>query len=186
MKNAVCLTLVLLILASGLNCVSNASINKNPITNMKSINIIPKPSSIAAQEGFVSISNIKRIIVDNNLSDEKYIAELFRSFLTPIKEIEISLTENNEKERVFVSLSPDYDIPEEGYVLVIGEGQTIDLKASSASGLFYGFQSFRQLCDPGLEAGSKPENTTIPICTIEDSPVFGYRGMHLDLSLIHI
>ena len=182
MKNAVCLTLVLLILASGLNCVSNASINKNPITNMKSINIIPKPSSIAAQEGFVSISNIKRIIVDNNLSDEKYIAELFRSFLTPIKEIEISLTENNEKERVFVSLSPDYDIPEEGYVLVIGEGQTIDLKASSASGLFYGFQSFRQLCDPGLEAGSKPENTTIPICTIEDSPVFGYRGMHLDVS----
>ena len=182
MKNAVCLTLVLLILASGLNCVSNASINKNPITNMKSINIIPKPSSIAAQEGFVSISNIKRIIVDNNLSDEKYIAELFRSFLTPIKEIEISLTENNEKERVFVSLSPDYDIPEEGYVLVIGEAQTIDLKASSASGLFYGFQSFRQLCDPGLEAGSKPENTTIPICTIEDSPVFGYRGMHLDVS----
>ena len=182
MKNAVCLTLVLLILASGLNCVSNASINKNPITNMKSINIIPKPSSIAAQEGFVSISNIKRIIVDNNLSDEKYIAELFRSFLTPIKEIEISLTENNEKERVFVSLSPDYDIPEEGYVLRVGENQTIDLRASSASGLFYGFQSFRQLCDPGLEAGSKPQNTTIPICTIEDSPVFGYRGMHLDVS----
>ena len=66
----------------------------------------------------------------------------------------------------------------EGYVLVIGESQTIDLKASSASGLFYGFQSFRQLCDSGLEAGSKPQNTTIPICTIEDSPVFGYRGMH--------
>ena len=86
------------------------------------------------------------------------------------------------KERVFVSLSPDYDIPEEGYVLVIGEGQTIDLKASSASGLFYGFQSFRQLCDPGLEIGSKPQNTNIPICTIEDSPVFGYRGMHLDVS----
>ena len=182
MKNAVCLTLVLLILASGLNCVSNAFINKNPITNMKNINIIPKPSSIKTQEGFVDIGNIKRIIVDNNSSDEKHIAGLFRSFLTPIKEIEISSTKNNEKEKVLISLSPEHDVPEEGYVLVIGEGQTIDLRASSASGLFYGFQSFRQLYDPGLEIGSKPQNTNIPICTIEDSPVFGYRGMHLDVS----
>ena len=182
MKNAVHLTLTLLILISGLNCVSNAFINKNPITNMKSINIIPKPSSIKTQEGFVDIGNIKRIIVDNNSSDEKHIAGLFRSLLTPIKEIEISSTKNNEKERVLISLSPEHDVPEEGYVLVIGEGQTIDLRASSASGLFYGFQSFRQLCDPGLEIGSKPQNTNIPICTIEDSPVFGYRGMHLDVS----
>ena len=182
MKNAVCLTLVLLILSSGLNCVSNASINKNPITNMKNINIIPKPSSIKTQEGFVDIGNIKRIIVDNNSSDEKHIAGLFRSFLTPIKEIEISSTKNNEKERVLISLSSEHDVPEEGYVLRVGENQTIDLRASSAPGLFYGFQSFRQLCDPGLEDGSKPQNTTIPICTIEDSPVFGYRGMHLDVS----
>ena len=182
MKNAVHLTLTLLILISGLNCVSNAFINKNPITNMKNINIIPKPSSIKTQEGFVDIGNIKRIIVDNNSSDEKHIAGLFRSFLTPIKEIEISSTKNNEKEKVLISLSPEHDVPEEGYVLVIGEGQTIDLRASSASGLFYGFQSFRQLCDPGLEIGSKPQNTNIPICTIEDSPVFGYRGMHLDVS----
>ena len=97
MKNAVYLTLILLILASGLNCVSNASINKNPITNMKNINIIPKPSSIKTQEGFVDIGNIKRIIVDNNSSDEKHIAGLFRSFLTPIKEIELLQQETMKK-----------------------------------------------------------------------------------------
>ena len=73
-------------------------------------------------------------------------------------------------------------MPKEGYMLIIGENQKVDLKASSSSGLFYGFQSFRQLCDPKLEAGSKPESTTVPMCIIEDYPRFGYRGMHLDVS----
>ena len=149
---------------------------------MKNINIIPKPSSITTEEGYLDISNIKKIIVDNNSSDEKYVAELFQSFLKPIKAIIISSIENNNKERILVSLNPDNDIPEEGYVLTIRKNQTIDLRASSPSGLFYGFQSFRQLCDPKLETGSRPINTTVPTCAIEDSPMFRYRGMHLDVS----
>ena len=149
---------------------------------MKNINIVPKPSSIIAKEGYVDISNIEKIIVENNSSAERNVAELFQSLLTPIKDINISLTETNNKERILVSLSPDHSMPKEGYMLRIGENQKVDLKASSSSGLFYGFQSFRQLCDPKLEAGSKPESTTVPMCIIEDYPRFGYRGMHLDVS----
>ena len=78
---------------------------------MKNINIIPKPSSITTEEGYLDISNIKKIIVDNNSSDEKYVAELFQSFLKPIKAIIISSIENNNKERILVSLNPDNDIP---------------------------------------------------------------------------
>ena len=81
-----------------------------------------------------------------------------------------------------VSLNTSYDIPEEGYKLSINGDQKVDLKASSVSGLFYGFQSFRQLCDPELETGSRPTSTKVPMCIIEDSPKFGYRGMHLDVS----
>ena len=61
-------------------------------------------------------------------------------------------------------------------------GECITLEASHESGLFYGFQSFRQLCDPKLEKGLRPQNSFIPSCEITDSPSFSYRGMHLDVS----
>ena len=134
------------------------------------------------KEGYVNIEEIETIVVENDLSDEKRVAELFQSFLRPIKELEIVSMKSNNHERILVSLSADHNIPEEGYKLSIEDGQKVDLKASSVSGLFYGFQSFRQLCDPELEIGSRPISAEVPMCIIEDSPRFGYRGMHLDVS----
>ena len=148
---------------------------------MKNINIIPKPTSIKAKDDYIDINRIEIIIVENNLVGERNVAELFQSFLSPIKGLGISSINKNKK-RILVSLNTSYDIPEEGYKLSINGNQKVDLKASSVSGLFYGFQSFRQLCDPELETGSRPTSTKVPMCIIEDSPKFGYRGMHLDVS----
>ena len=148
---------------------------------MKNINIIPKPTSIKAKDDYIDINRIEIIIVENNLVGERNVAELFQSFLSPIKGLGISSINKNKK-RILVSLNTSYDIPEEGYKLSINGDQKVDLKASSVSGLFYGFQSFRQLCDPELETGSRPTSTKVPMCIIEDSPKFGYRGMHLDVS----
>ena len=181
MKNTVLLAPLLFILACSLGYVSNVSKNNNPNTHMKNINIIPKPTSIKAKDDYIDINRIEIIIVENNLVGERNVAELFQSFLSPIKGLGISSINKNKK-RILVSLNTSYDIPEEGYKLSINGDQKVDLKASSVSGLFYGFQSFRQLCDPELETGSRPTSTKVPMCIIEDSPKFGYRGMHLDVS----
>ena len=47
--------------------------------------------------------------------------------------------------------------------------------------MFYGFQTFRQLCDPELEK-KVVKDLLIQNCEILDMPKFGYRGMHLDVS----
>ena len=181
MKTAVLLAPLLFILACSLGYVSNVSENNNPNTHMKDINIVPKPTSIKAKGDYIDINKVETIIVENNSIDERNVAELFQSFLKPIKGLGISSI-NKSKKRILISLNTRYDIPEEGYTLSINGDQKVDLKASSVSGLFYGFQSFRQLCDPELETGSRPTSTKVPICIIEDSPKFVYRGMHLDVS----
>ena len=81
-----------------------------------------------------------------------------------------------------ISLNSKHNLEREEYKLIIRDRECITLEASHESGLFYGFQSFRQLCDPKLEKGLRPQNSFIPSCEITDSPSFSYRGMHLDVS----
>ncbi|WP_455626087.1 family 20 glycosylhydrolase [Parabacteroides sp.] len=59
----------------------------------------------------------------------------------------------------------------EGYALSVTD-KGIELRAASASGLFYGEQTLRQLYTP----------KGIPCVSIVDNPRFPYRGLHLDVS----
>ena len=62
---------------------------------------------------------------------------------------------------------------EEGYSLDITT-KGIDIKATTAQGLYYGLQSLRELC--------MANNNTLPICHICDAPRFEYRGVLIDIS----
>lgn len=78
---------------------------------------------------------------------------------------------------VFKLLSPKQSqMKEEAYRLEVTE-KGIQVEATSASGLFYAFQSINQLVQP---AGNNI--FLLPEVTIEDAPRFAYRGMHLDVS----
>ena len=62
---------------------------------------------------------------------------------------------------------------EEGYSLDITT-KGIDIKATTAQGLYYGLQSLRELCVANKEA--------LPTCHICDAPRFEYRGVLIDIS----
>ena len=62
---------------------------------------------------------------------------------------------------------------EEGYSLDITT-KGIDIKATTAQGLYYGLQSLRELCVANKEA--------LPTCHICDAPRFEYRGILIDIS----
>ena len=55
----------------------------------------------------------------------------------------------------FIIDNPGLKIKDEGYILEVTKENLIKVIASSSSGLFYAFQSFRQLLDPNIEIGRK-------------------------------
>ena len=73
-----------------------------------------------------------------------------------------------------VTLRLRSDAPEgaESYRLEVAPGR-IDITARDRRGLFYGVQTLRQLVAASSQA--------VPAVLIEDSPRFGYRGLHLDV-----
>ena len=107
---------------------------------------------------------------------------LFKNYLKPLKDLEIEHTINDPKNKINISLNAKHSLGKEEYKLNISDLGFITIEASHEPGLFYGFQSFRQLCDPNLEKGLKPKTSFIPSCEIKDAPSFSYRGMHLDVS----
>jgi hexosaminidase len=70
----------------------------------------------------------------------------------------------------------------EGYRLdVTADGVLI--RARTATGLFYGVQTLRQLLPPAIESGTvRPGPWTVPGGSITDRPRFPYRGAMLDVS----
>lgn len=72
-----------------------------------------------------------------------------------------------------VRLIENTQIATEGYHLTIAE-QGINIEASSATGVFYAFQSIASLL--------MPDSLNLPFMTVKDEPRFEFRGMHLDVS----
>ena len=159
---------------------------KQQNNQMNQISLIPQPKLLKHLDGNFDLKSIKYIVLRNGREEERRTAEFLQKYLMPITPLSItdfsSISLNNDVNYFIISLDEGSDIPDEGYELKIESGKSIEITASSFPGLFYGYQTFRQLCPIELEKGEKPVNTQIPNCYIKDAPAFGYRGMHLDVS----
>src|SRR5690606_14745475 len=79
-------------------------------------------------------------------------------------------------------LDENAKMPLEGYMLQINE-DGIQLKASSAAGIFMGAQTLLQLLPPAIEGnGLAKQEWSLPFVSISDQPRFGWRGLMLDVS----
>ena len=149
---------------------------------MNNTSIVPKPTKMVPGIGNTDVALIEKILVSTNDESEIKIARMIQKLLSPVKDLSIEMSQSKTPNSIFVVLNDESDLTNEGYSLAIGDGNTIELRASSYSGLFYGYQSLRQLCGPELEIGNIPKTSFIPNVDILDAPTFGYRGMHLDVS----
>ena len=85
------------------------------------------------------------------------------------------------KKGTFV-LQKDSTIDSEGYTLDISM-RRVTIKASTATGLFYAFQSIRQMFPPHVMAETRCDTIDayrLPVVRIDDAPRFKYRGFMLD------
>ncbi len=133
--------------------------------SVKSI-IIPQPVEIKFLNGNYKFTKNLPIFFSEDLRETALIASEQLGFKT-------ELCTGRHRNGIYLKI--DTALPQEGYRLQIGR-KRIDITGSSATGVFYGLQTLRQLTE------INENNSKIPCVEIEDWPRFRWRGLMLDCS----
>ena len=140
----------------------------HPITNSKSLNIIPYPREIVFTGGQgLSYRELLKI---------KFDGEFRRPVMGNILSI-LTKSDTSETGTLTLKLANQEDLPEskEGYILTISKGK-VEISSRGEAGLFYGCQTLEQMLED-----SRDHNTYIHACKIIDYPSLEYRAIQIDV-----
>ncbi len=137
----------------------------------REINLIPSPKEMKTEKGYFIIDNLNQI--KSKTKEAERISELFKKLLKD----KYSVKEDGKVgKEISFEIEKNGKILPEGYTLLINK-ENIEVKASTEAGLFYAFQTLKQLL-----YGAEKNKPALPYLTINDYPKFEWRGMHLDVS----
>lgn len=143
-----------------------------------SVDIVPEPSDIRVGEGVFSLTRRTEIRLSDGDSSLAHAAGFFgelagKSLGRPLAVVRGG---GQESGTVCVALG---DLPAEAYVLSV-RSDRIDLTGGSPAGVFYGFQTLRQMLPESALRGEKARAIDLPVVEIRDEPRIGYRALLLD------
>ena len=148
------------------------------------INITPLPMSVTMDsEGRQFELPRKFTVAMYGVSDPKVWADVDR-FIRKLSFATGKKGTMERKEQGHFRMVQDKTLPEEGYVLTVGE-KDVEVRFSSSAGCYYALQSFMKMLPPNVilgKEGEKKADYLVPCITIQDQPRFGYRGFMLDVS----
>ncbi len=151
------------------------------VTMSAQVTIIPKPNRIQVRSDNFNLTNSTVIYTsEKSLTNLLYMQGFLRDAAKfPFEQVKQLPSRNY----IVLDLLQGSEIPAEGYMLNVS-AQGITIKGSTEAGIFYGIQSLFQMLPATIYSGnpSGHENWTVQGIEIEDSPRYGYRGMHLDVS----
>ena len=136
---------------------------------MNSINLIPQPEFLQAEEGIFSHTGVIHIVGDAFFTNEIRLAE------SQFKDAGLT-GETGGQQNIRINLSKEVS-GEESYELQIQQ-TGIEIHASGRKGAYNGLQSLRQL----VLLYRNGNSVAIPCAGILDSPRFEWRGCMLDTS----
>lgn len=144
-----------------------------------SVDIVPEPSDVRVGEGVFSLTRRTEIRLPDGDSALVRTAELFgglagKSLGRPLAVVRGG---GQESGTICVALG---DLPAEAYVLSV-RSDRIDLTGGSPAGVFYGFQTLRQMLPESALRGEKARAIDLPVVEIRDEPRIGYRALLLDV-----
>ncbi len=139
------------------------------------LNIVPMPSQVKIGKGKLILKEPLAFIVNTSFSKGDGGISLFKKYLTS----NYGFTKFKDGD------THSYGLPTEIFLEINNKSKEDDyyidvqknrIKLSgNDKGIFYAFETLKQII-------SKNKNEiSIPVCTINDSPRFSYRGMHLDV-----
>ncbi|BAX79972.1 family 20 glycosylhydrolase [Labilibaculum antarcticum] len=148
-------------------------------------NIIPYPQDLIELDGQFIINNTCKVLYSGSQSSS-FVAQSFCDFIQPATGISIDPQEvvGGDIPEGTICFYEDSTIKgiEGSYQLEITP-EKILVKSNNSVGLYYGFQTIRQLLPVVVESNEKCNNIdwTVPCATINDAPELSYRGLHLDV-----
>ncbi len=154
-------------------------------SNEEPVHIIPEPAQVSGRAGVFQFTASTQFILQSSDSAFEAITKKFLGEFAAVSGIKLALKRtalSPEKENYLEIIQARGMQPEEYHLDI--SSRKVRILASSPAGIFYAFQSLRQLLPPEFVSARKisGKKWTIPCADIVDYPRFKYRGMHLDVS----
>ena len=144
----------------------------NSCSERKEIDDIPMPRSVEYHSGNFTISPETKFYTNLSAESRQALTDYLEGTSLSSVPFAESATGNNGIELNLCDSS--IVTGNEAYrIEIVKKG--VRLSANTETGIFYGLQTLLQLLNNG-------DNKTLPALTINDSPRFPYRGLHLDVS----
>ena len=144
----------------------------NSCSDRKEIDVIPMPRSVEYHSGNFTISPETKFYTNLSAESRQALTDYLEGTSLGSVPFAESATGNNGIELNLCDSS--IVTGKEAYRIEIDK-KGVRLSANTGTGIFYGLQTLLQLLNNG-------DNKTLPALTINDSPRFPYRGLHLDVS----
>ncbi len=155
-------------------------------TDLTKVPLIPEPFSVKATGGYFELKANAVVGINPAAKDLQPVAQYLADLLNPATGFNITVKATGELPTsnyilLETALPSDFQGPE-AYRLEITK-ENIKLSAGTPEGIFRGIQTLRQLLPAAIER-REPQNRSWKISTgsIEDHPVYAYRGAMLDVA----
>ncbi len=143
-------------------------------------NLIPAPAQMTVGDGELTLPARFNVATTGLPAEMKAEAAKFVADINKATSLGATATDAAG----LVTVGVDASLPAEGYTLTVTP-QGVNIKAATAAGLFYAFQTVKKILPVNVMAGVAGSAGTVyslPVVTIADQPRFGYRGFMLDVS----
>ena len=143
--------------------------------------IIPQPAEMKQGSGMFVLSEKTKIVLKTDLIEAKKACDFFLEIINRSSGLDIDYAKS-AKSAIRVEIDPSIGAPE-GYSLNVTP-QEVVVRAQTPTGIFYAFQTLRQLLPPETESRTVVPGIVwkIPAVEINDAPRFTYRGLMLDVA----
>jgi hexosaminidase len=144
------------------------------------LSLVPLPAEVFQDPGVFTLDKDSRIAAGRELAP---IGEKLARFLRPATGFSLPVGRGG-RHSIYLHLDAKLTgLSPEGYRLQVTP-ERVDLYAGNPAGLFYGFQTIRELLPTDIfRAAAVPQEAwTMPAVRIVDRPRFAWRGAHIDVS----
>ena len=148
------------------------------------VDIIPLPEKVVVGEDVFVLKPTTSVVLFFNPENIDYAVDFWRDVMKETLDITtFNVIDGNtvgSTKRNAVNIWEDKTMGDEQYRLEV-RPHHIDIYASKANGVFYAFQTLRQMLPAEAFDSEDGRRIEIPVCTVEDKPYFAYRGFMFDM-----